>query len=255
MKKNIFYPVVLVSFFSAVIIACHPEKASNQADPGLYNKNLQEFSVAKHDYQSFAPMIPFSGSSMKSEDFPIEVKMKKEFYRKSGLPDETNLYEWKQNNKIEKAISLFKKYNEDNSLSKDIVFFRQYGSWIILTKLELLSENSPAALEAIFYFTDILAKSNYQGFQLLHYSLNYLHENNFSESKIKSLGKFIIDYANGIKTKGPNISSDSSIQLQYVSGRRLDSREEQFIRNYFNQQYSHNNSSIAKIEELITNLN
>lgn len=195
MKKHYFYYVMLI-----LIASCKPadKVASNDAEKvGLMKKSITDFSDTATEYRSYPAVVQFFDPNTIEESPRILIERKKVFISSSGLPNETNIYQWKQNYTIEDAVNLYTKFKERNFNSPDITVFKQFASWLILTRLDLLSRTSVKDLNYIAMLVADLVETKYEGYQLLYYSLQHLERNHYTKhNENAQMACAILEYGN-----------------------------------------------------------
>jgi hypothetical protein len=198
MKIKRFFIATHILILSCFLFSCktNNEVQADQKKIEEIRQGMQVFSSKSTEYRSYPSEVSFFDPSKDASNPQIAIQRRKTFIKNSGLPDETNIVEFKKNNSFGNVFFLYKKYLKDNAGSLYLETFRQYGAWLILTRLDLFASSSVDDLAIIYELLTELAYSNYQGLQLLSYGVEHLYRNDFSKAKIKSLCTSILLYAN-----------------------------------------------------------
>ncbi len=103
---------------------------------------------------------------------------------------------------------MYKQFCLSNKDHDGLFVFKQYGPWLILNKLKLLSQSDDKSLQNIKYLTDELISAEYTGFGLLNYSLEHLLRNNYDKTSVAFLTSKIVNYASTLKSNPSSWSKD-----------------------------------------------
>jgi len=190
--KIFFY---FLMFFS--LVSCSQTKdvqSDHQKKQEEFIASAQMFQRNDLPYQKFNPSVQF----LTPKEFPektmdVLIQEQQEFIRQSGLPNNANFHEWVSSHTINEALSIYNNYSSNNSKHIYINSFKQYGGWLILTKMNLLSSGTNKNVSEIL---NSLIQANYKGYGLMYYTLNQLNENNFDKSVISAYAKLIVKNAN-----------------------------------------------------------
>ncbi|MBS1621883.1 MAG: hypothetical protein JST10_01440 [Bacteroidetes bacterium] len=191
--------VLVLTIVFALFVKCKPEIESQSGQIEEIRKSMKDFGDKSTEYRSFPIEISFFDPVVDRTNPTIAIQNRKSFIKQSGLPDDANIDEFKRTKSIEFAFNLYKGHIFKNSKSPYLKTFKQYGAWLILTRLDLLAQNSAHDVEMTYELTRNLAETNYEGFQLLSYSIKHLYLNKFNSKKLEELGNVVLNYASTIK--------------------------------------------------------
>lgn len=235
-----------------IISSCNRTKDISLAktDNEIFISSAKFFSDSSLPYQTFKPFVKFKTTSeIPHKNQTQLLKEQEELITNSGLPNHKNISLWIQNHSLNDAINSYVNFIKENQKHIYINSFKQYGSWLILTKLKLLSTTDE---KSIAYFTNELISTNYIGFDLLLYNLNKLDALQFSKPKINSMAKSILDYAKQLNNKMQKVDT-SKIQFHHNPNYSQTMKEgiENGIKSYY-ASMKLNDKTIKEIEKLTT---
>jgi uncharacterized short protein YbdD (DUF466 family) len=195
MKKLFF---LLNLFFLTLLFGCKQTKEIQSDDQQkaeefiLSNKAFQQNNLA---YQQFTPSVKFyTKQEIPGKSNEQLLNEQRAFIKISGLPDNTNYYEWAASHTMDDALVTYKTFSNENKNAEYIRTFNQYGGWLILTRLHLLSTSNLTEINNVL---QKMIESEYSGFGLIDYTLNYLRENGYDKIKISGLAeKALLNAAN-----------------------------------------------------------
>jgi len=197
-------------------------------------------------FQQFNPSIQFlTPKEMPGKTMEELINEQQEFNKSSGLPDNTNFHEWSASHTLNDALILYKTYSLNNSRHVYINTFKQYGGWLILTKMNLLSNGTN---ENIALVVKNLIDARYKGYGLLYYTLNQLHENNYDENKISSWAHEIV--ANVVEDDNLQNLDVNKLQIKNAPVIAKDQMEKLF-KNFIENKRREKNIYLEKIKGFI----
>jgi hypothetical protein len=200
-----------------VLLGCKTEKEianAETADAENLKLNMTAFAANSEEYSRFSPYIQFLTESEIKDNKQGLISERKQFVESADLPKPSNLIDWKNTHSIDDAITNYKTFCTENINNQSLFVFKQYGPWLILTKLKLLSQTDAKSLDNIYLLLNEMSSVEYPGFGLLNYSLNHLLINKYPKEKISILCEKIVSSVNkAISTKESNWSKDD-IQKQ-----------------------------------------
>jgi hypothetical protein len=184
---------------AAFITSCKTQNEVPKTNEQLLDQVHQSMKIfgdnTSTEYRSFPVNISFFDPVADAANPQLAILKRKEFIKQSGLPDETNIEDFKKTKSVAFAFNLYNNFLSQNLQNPYSKTFEQYGAWLILTRLDLLARSTPDDLQMIYSLTSNLADTKYEGFQLLSYDLNKLYTNKFDVEKIKILSNTILQYA------------------------------------------------------------
>ncbi|HVI49041.1 MAG TPA: hypothetical protein VM802_29515, partial [Chitinophaga sp.] len=123
-------------------------------DAGIQSSNLA--------YKQLPPLIKYLTSEETGIVDPVQNIKEQEDFLNQGFPVGVKLLEWKekQGNSWQKADRMYLEFIDQHKDHKYVSDFRQYGSYVILVKLNLLAESSAQGLEKIYFYLNELVKAN-----------------------------------------------------------------------------------------------
>lgn len=195
-QKSLFLCAIFLTLF---IISCKTQNEVPKTNEQLLDQVHQSMKSfgdnSSTEYRGYPAEISFFDPVSDANDPQLAILKRKEFIKQSGLPDETNIFEFQKTKPISLAFSLYTNYINQNLENPYTKTFKQYGAWLILTRLDLLAQSNPDDLKMICSLTEKLVETEYSGYQLLSYNLNKLYTNKFNRNKIKTLSSAILQYA------------------------------------------------------------
>ncbi|PZX63711.1 hypothetical protein [Hydrotalea sandarakina] len=192
MRKNklLFFAVVLI------MAACHQTKMVQSSDEQKIAAFKSAASFAADNslpYQQFTPSVQFVSSlQIPSKTNETLIEEQKAFIVSGGLPGMQELKEWAELHTPLEAYNIYEKFIQANANHPYINTYRQYGGWLILSRLKLLSTQNT---NEIFAVLQQLVQSQYEGYGLLNYTLQYLRNQHMDEQKLVATAKQIMAYA------------------------------------------------------------
>lgn len=203
--------IILATVFT-LFVKCKPENDSRYSQIEEIRKSMKDFGEKSTEYRSFPIEISFFDPVVDKNNPKIAIQNRKNFIKQSGLPSDADIDEFKKTKSIDFAFKLYNDYISKNPQNPYLKTFKQYGAWLILTRLDLLAQNSEYDAEMTYELTRNLAETNYEGFQLLSYSINHLYLNKFNTKKLRELGNAILNYAKTLEkvTVEPPIAKEGS---------------------------------------------
>jgi len=208
--KKIFILAIAIQ-----LVSCKSEKETINPDLVEAEKiknNMIAFSIKDEEYSKFPAYIKFLNEKELKENNQGLIAERKAFVESSGLPNSTNFLDWKSSHTINDAIEIYKQFCFSNKDNNGLFVFKQYGPWLILTKLKLLSQSDDKSLQNIKYLVDELISAEYSGFALLHYSLDFLLKNNYDKNSIAFLTAKVVNYASKLKSNSSSWAKDDIIK-------------------------------------------
>lgn len=189
--KALIYLLIL-----SILVSCSRAKdiqSDQQEKQEEFISSAKMFQRNDLPYHQFNPSIQFlTPKELPGKTMEGLIREQLDFIKASGLPDNTNLHEWSSSHTLQDALHIYKTYSYTNANHIYINSFKQYGGWLILTKMNLLSTGTE---EDIAVVVKSLIDANYKGYGLLHYTLNQLNENNYDRRKISLWAQIIVNNA------------------------------------------------------------
>lgn len=198
MKKSTLVILLASAILSGSCKSEHDAASSDQMMLEQIEKSTKDFTDKSVAYRQFPAEVSFFPAETAPEKIPAEIQSRKLFIRQSGLPDESNVTEFKRTKSVQIAFDRYKNYMVHNAGSRYLPTFRQYGAWLILTRLDLLSLKERNDLSLIYGLINELVQSGYRGYQLISFGLKHLHENGFDKEKISALVQGALRNANAV---------------------------------------------------------
>lgn len=201
---------------SVVTFSCGQSK-DIQSTQEVGRNNLLESAelFAKTDlpYQQFAPSVKFfTPADLPGKTMYQLVDEQKQFIASSGLPTAENMVVWIGNHTLDDAITGYKAFKEESKDNKYFRSFRQYCSWMILTRLNLLGTNKT---NDVAYFTNELVEAKYNGYGLLNYLLGTLENSGYNKAKISEWASNIVSTPDALTSS--QAVDESNIQVNGVA--------------------------------------
>ncbi len=196
-------------------------------------------------YQQFSPSIQFLTPKEKpGKTMQQLINEQKLFISKSGLPDITEINSWVVKHSYQDATNLYFNYIQTYKDHEYISTFKQYGGWLILNKLKLLSTTNMSLIASV---TETMADGKYPGYGLLYSSLEYLKNNNYSTTEVKRIAKTILSYS----TSGYdyNQTDPNSVKVQGLPP-NLSGKIEESVKNHYIQKKEEQTLYLTKIQAL-----
>lgn len=184
-------PSFMIAVIWCIVYGCAGEKEmpSQNHEKDLNSiASSQVYFQTERSYQSFPSYVSMADKSVNQY---AESQRRRDFLKDAGLPDATEFATWKGGYTLSESIALYKKRKDEFQEHTFINTFKQYGSWIILTKMDLLSTNR---IEDILYFTNELIDAEYGGMQLLAYAIQNLSQQGINSSKVSEMARRIEKY-------------------------------------------------------------
>ena len=247
-----FQKLILFLVIAIIISSCNRTKDISVAktDNEIFISSAKFFSDSSLIYQTFKPFVKFKTTGeIPHKNQTQLLKEQEEFIANSGLPNHKNISLWIQNHSLNDAINSYVNYIKENQQHIYINSFKQYGSWLILTKLKLLSTTDE---KSIAYFTNELISTHYIGFDILLYNLNKLDALQYNKSEIKSMAKNILDYAKPLNDKMQIVDTD---KIQFHINPNYSPTMNEGIKNGIKSYYASmklNDKTIKELEKLTT---
>lgn len=237
---------IILAIVFTLFVKCKSEIESQSGQIEEIRKSMKVFGDKSTEYRSFPIEVSFFDPVADKNNPTIAIQNGKNFIKQSGLPGDANIDEFKKTKSIDFAFTLYKDHIFKNSKSPYIKTFKQYGAWLILTRLDLLAQNSEYDVEMTYELTRNLAETNYEGFQLLSYSVNHLYLNKFNSKKLEELGNVILDYARTIK----KVTVEQPIAIE-KSQKPLPPEINESLKKYIENKEKNRLAAINQIEELL----
>lgn len=174
--KHCFFPIALTA-----LLSCNQHPAGTSSHPADTTATMTKDSIplAAGEYRLLPSLISHLTEEETGISDPVRnIQEQDDFCNQAPLMDGGS---WQQG---DKAYREFIRQHADHQYIK---VFRQYGAYILLVKLGLLTAATPEALENIAFYADELIKSNSINAALISSALRQLKEHGFSETKIREL--------------------------------------------------------------------
>jgi hypothetical protein len=211
--------------------------------------SMKDFTNKSTEYRSFPIEVAFFDQERDANNIQLGIQNRRAFIKMSGLPDESNIDEFKKAKTTTYAYGLYLNFITKNSTNPYLKTFKQYGAWLLLTRLDLLAQSSFPDLQMIYALVGNLTETQYEGYQLLGYAINHLYSHQFDKKKIKTLCTDILSYANDSSPKAkmeqPNISP---------SERPLPPEIQQSIKKYNDNKEKNKQEMLSQINNLLSQI-
>jgi hypothetical protein len=243
MKNSIIIATALL------VMGCGQAKevqSTEEIDKQALLESATIFAKTDLPYQKFTPSVKFfTPTELPGKTMYQLVDEQKQFVASSGLPTAENMAVWVTNHSLNDAIASYKAFKVAEKDNKYLRSFRQYSSWMILTKLNLLSTTRT---EDIAYFTNELVDANYNGFGLLNYLLETLTASNYDRQKISNWAATI---TNSTDAKIPSQPIDvSKIKINGVADFHANKTQRDVIE-FIEKKHLEYNEDLQKIKKYI----
>ncbi|HWC53672.1 MAG TPA: hypothetical protein VG676_08825 [Chitinophagaceae bacterium] len=249
--------LVWVILPASFIASCKTQNEVPKTNQQLLDQVHQSMKIfgdnTSTEYRSYPVNISFFDPVADAANPQLAILKRKEFIKQSGLPDETNIDDFKKKNSISFAFNLYNNFLSQNLQSPYSKTFEQYGAWLILTRLDLLAQSTPDDLQMIYSLTSKLADTKYEGFQLLSYDLNKLYANKFDGEKIKILSNAILQYAQ-VNDEAIQQNSQPPVASNKTSEKPLPPGMMERLKSYNENKDQNKQIALNKIRELMTKL-
>jgi hypothetical protein len=192
----------------------------------FYKNAIGQSNEISLSYQNLLPLTQFHIDAATHEIIDYDIQFG--FMKGSSLPNELSILEWKKKHSITEAMNVYKEYIEKNRDNQYLDVFQQYAGWLMITKLDMLSDTSCTNVGYVDTLLSDLVKTRYSGYKLLYYCLLYLKNYSCAKAKVNEYAFSIIDY--GLKD-----SSFNDSMKKYAEEPSSDDPTKDVIRKYYVQ--------------------
>jgi len=199
-------------------ISCKTEKETRtaaEASLETVQRSTADFASRHTPYRDFPIQVKFIEPSETGMHPGEVIRGKRAFIKASGLPDESNIADWKEKHSIDDAARIYREYTRAQAGHPSLPVFRQYASWLILTRLDLLAEKGGDAARQVAFYLQELTDTRYEGYQLLLYTLQYLQQQQYRSAFIQSQAEKILHYGSAPRRK-PELKNSDPVSTRPV---------------------------------------